>query len=111
MPRKAYRGDIGRDERAPLDVVSIDPPLPAPYLRSDAGAISDAPQLSPHLSYGSPLSIPDDELDRQPRLRLEMQKQVRDAARDIRRRRGDHEAAHGIVLISERPLGYVGPWP
>jgi hypothetical protein len=74
----------------------VSPPTPAPYL-------AGVPQLDPHLSYGTRLSLDDSELDRNPRLRLEMQKQVRDAARYIRRRRTDFEEVHGIVIDPEEP--------
>jgi hypothetical protein len=77
--------------------VHVAPPLPATYL-------ADAPCLSMPLSIGSPLSIPDEQLDKMPRLRLELQKQIRDAAIAIRRRRTDYERENGVVIIPETPV-------
>lgn len=95
-PRKAQPADS--DHQIEIAVAChVTPPLPAPYL-------AGVPQLSDPLSYGSPLSLPDEQLDKQPLLRLELQKQIRDAAKTIRRRRTDYEAARGIVIDPEKPL-------
>jgi hypothetical protein len=82
-------------------VAAVPPPIPAPYLQASPG-IPAAPQLESHLSYGSQLSVPDEQLDRNPRLRLELQKQVRDAARAIRRRRKDWQDEQGVVIDVDR---------
>jgi hypothetical protein len=78
----------------PLADPRVAPPLPAPYL-------ADAPQLPSPLSYSTAISIPDDELDQMPRLRLEMQQRVREAKIAIRRKRQDYEREHGVVIVPE----------
>lgn len=85
------------EREAHVERAQIAPPLPASYLKG-------TPQLDDRLSYGGPLAMSDSQLDRDPKARLETKKQIRDAARAIRKNRQHYEQQNGVVINPENPL-------